>query len=125
PDRSAGEDVIGTPAATCGCPSTVAWAAASDREGSMTKKLRAGLAGIAAATMLAGAAVWSSNATAHGARDYAVVEFHYLTIGPYQNYVLPYAQHIYYCDGHYEDSGGAGPSTRLAFTETLEIGGCG
>jgi len=84
---------------------------------------RKSLALLVAAAVAAGALMWPAPALAHGARDYSVIEFHYMRIGPF-TYPVPYAQHLYYCDGHYEFTPGPGGSLGLAYTQTIEINEC-
>lgn len=85
----------------------------------LTKKLRAG----AAALIFAGATLYAASAYAHGARDYAIIEYHYVAMGPYV-YTVPYAQHLHYCDAHYEYTTSNGASLGLAYTQTTEFNEC-
>ena len=89
----------------------------------MSKSLRRSAGTIAAAATLVGAVMWPSAALAHGARDYSVIEYHYVQVGAFVQ-AMPYAQHQYYCDGHYEFTPGPGGSMGLAYTQTYYQNEC-
>lgn len=87
------------------------------------KATRPGSSALAAAAMALAVAVWPTNAFAHGARDYTVVEYHYFWIGPFRQ-ALPGVQHIYYCDGDYEEIVVSPGSQGYAFSVTSSYGEC-